>query len=519
MTYLGHAGWLIQTETVRILCDPWFNPEGAYFASWFPMPANDHLDWADYLSVDAFYISHAHADHFDPWFLSHVPRSIPVLSSRFRNPDLRDSLRDLGFRRIIELDPDQSWTLREARVQILRDEDYGLYRDSCLVLSDGKTRVVNQNDCRLSAEDAESIAHSGGADVLLVQFSGAIWHPCVYEYPREKKEQLGREKRQRGLHRALNYGRLTGARMVIPCAGPAAFLDEQLFQWNDLHREEANTFPMMDEAVRFLDQSGVATTLAMPGDVLRVESGRTTLVHRMLAPEAVYADPTAYLAEYASRKKPLMDAALHRVSDGSDASTSLRLQTRKVVNTSRAFARLIKGPILWQFTGSGGGEWVTDFGHDPDGSFQPYYGQPVGYRLTLEARFAAEILKRRYIDWEDFFLSMRFQAWREPDLFDDILFATLKNMDSRRLEIAELLYQEPEIGKGMFDLRVDGRKCRVQRFCPHLGSDLQKIGTVQDGLITCGRHGWAFRLSDGRCENIEGQSIRVDWQEAMTDKQ
>ena len=54
LTYLGHAGWLIQTETVRMLCTS--------------------------------------------RFLHHLPRSVPVLTARYRNPDLREALCDLGFR-------------------------------------------------------------------------------------------------------------------------------------------------------------------------------------------------------------------------------------------------------------------------------------------------------------------------------------------------------------------------------------------------------------------------------------
>ena len=483
------------------------------------MPANDHLEWRDYLSVDAVYVSHVHADHFDPWFLNHLPASVPILCSRFRNPDLRDSLSKLGFQHIVELDPDQTWNVREARVQILRDEDYGLYRDSCLVLNDGKTRIVNQNDCRLSEEDARLIACSGGADILLAQFSGALWHPCVYEFPSEKKQQIGREKRLRGLHRMLKYGRLADAQMVIPCAGPAAFLDDELFQRNDLRREESNIFPMMDEAVRFLEGSGMPSALVMPGDVWSVGKGRSSLEKRTLAPESVYMDPASYLSSYADRKKPLIREALQRVGRGGESASWFKRRMQQAMDTSPDFLSRIRGPVLWQLTGDGGGDWVTDFSQIGEGAFQPYRGQEIGYRLTLEARYATTILRRSSVDWEDFFLSMRFQAWREPDLFDEMLLLVLKNMDPRRLEIAEALYQKPEIERGMFDLAVDGRLCRVQRFCPHMGSDLKSIGTVRDGHITCGRHGWTFRLSDGRCENIDGQSIRVDWEDSTPNEQ
>jgi UDP-MurNAc hydroxylase len=41
ITSLGHAGMLIATRDITILCDPWFEP--AFFGSWFPFPRNDQL--------------------------------------------------------------------------------------------------------------------------------------------------------------------------------------------------------------------------------------------------------------------------------------------------------------------------------------------------------------------------------------------------------------------------------------------------------------------------------------------
>jgi len=34
LNYIGHAGWEIKREDFRIICDPWFSPNGAYFGDW-----------------------------------------------------------------------------------------------------------------------------------------------------------------------------------------------------------------------------------------------------------------------------------------------------------------------------------------------------------------------------------------------------------------------------------------------------------------------------------------------------
>jgi len=43
ITYLGHAGFCIETERAVIIADAWMSPHGAFDASWFQLPRNHHL--------------------------------------------------------------------------------------------------------------------------------------------------------------------------------------------------------------------------------------------------------------------------------------------------------------------------------------------------------------------------------------------------------------------------------------------------------------------------------------------
>ena len=100
---IGHAGILIRTRGITIVCDPWFEP--AFFASWFVFPRNDRLDLAPFLTPDYLYISHLHHDHFDPaWLAAHVDKGTQVLLPAFRIDNLERELRALGFERIIHTD-------------------------------------------------------------------------------------------------------------------------------------------------------------------------------------------------------------------------------------------------------------------------------------------------------------------------------------------------------------------------------------------------------------------------------
>ncbi|GAB6165533.1 nitrite reductase small subunit NirD [Thermostilla marina] len=47
----------------------------------------------------------------------------------------------------------------------------------------------------------------------------------------------------------------------------------------------------------------------------------------------------------------------------------------------------------------------------------------------------------------------------------------------------------------------DGRYFALDDYCPHMGESLS-LGEIHDGCVLCSRHMWAFRLTDGVCEDV-----------------
>ncbi len=83
--YLGHAGFVVESGSTRILVDPWFYP--AFLDSWFPAPDNRFL-LEEVVSgrYDLIFVSHGHEDHFDRRVLEQIARDTPVLCANFRSP-------------------------------------------------------------------------------------------------------------------------------------------------------------------------------------------------------------------------------------------------------------------------------------------------------------------------------------------------------------------------------------------------------------------------------------------------
>ena len=255
VTSVGHAGFLIETPAGSILCDPWVNP--AYFASWFPFPDNSGLDWDSLGDCDYLYVSHLHKDHFDAKNLAeHVNKDAMVLLPDFPVPDLRNALQELGFYRFFETSNSVKHRVSgpkgdlDVMIIALRAPADGPLGDSALVVSDGVTTAFNMNDAR--PVDLDILASAfGHIDVHMLQYSGAIWYPMVYDMPARAKESFGVQKRQRQMDRARQYIAQVDATWVIPSAGPPCFLDPELRHLNDDHGDAANIFP--DQMV-FLDQ-------------------------------------------------------------------------------------------------------------------------------------------------------------------------------------------------------------------------------------------------------------------------
>ncbi|MGA0220269.1 MAG: MBL fold metallo-hydrolase, partial [Ilumatobacteraceae bacterium] len=167
-TSIGHAGILIESDAGSILCDPWFDP--AFFASWFVFPRNDRLD-TDLLDrierADYLYVSHLHGDHHDEsWLRRHLPRDIPVLLPDYPTGEQRRRMEALGFTEFIRTADGVELELRpglSVAIHVETSITDGPGGDSAIVVSDGVSRIVNQNDCRTT--DLAALASHGPVDL------------------------------------------------------------------------------------------------------------------------------------------------------------------------------------------------------------------------------------------------------------------------------------------------------------------------------------------------------------------
>ena len=493
LEYLGHAGWLIEGDNFRCICDPWFGPSGAFFSQWLPFPTNRDLWDASLLSnLDFIYISHAHEDHLDPWVLEQVDRSTVFVIPEFKDPILRTTLSKMGFTDVRELTRDKTEIFKGVKVKIVEDDGY-MDQDSCMLLDTGDHKILNLNDCHLDFGVIEECI--GDVDILMLQATSAIWWPCAYDYDDQDLRDKCIQKRHNAVRRAIKYAKTVNAKLTIPNAGPPFFRDRSLHHWNETRRDETNPFILADDAALIMRDEGVEAQALTPGDTITLGETIQTKIDQEKY-NLVYTKLTEYVAKYAQQVQDEHPVPSHTTEEHKTMVQKFKKHVSNVCKTSQLYVPQLTFNVLFDFNGVE--KVVVNFS---EGTITTFSNQTINYEFTLCPDAMCELFKSRYIDFERFFLGTNFKCRRDPDVYNEILFTLLKNFDIKRLLTSEKIYAErKDLLNETYELEYNEQKYEVQRYCPHMLADLKRSGYVNEsGHLVCSLHGWEFELKSGKC--------------------
>ncbi len=498
VTFLGHAGLRLDGRRSTVLVDPWLSPYGAFQASWFQYPENQHLVQPDQFRPAAVVLSHEHLDHLDAWFLSQLPPDVPVVAPAYPSPVLRRKVLAAGSRPVVEVPPWQWRELADGMRVLFVTEDSPMNHDAGVVIVGDGAVVLDLNDARLSPAQLRAIrAEVGGrVDLMTVQAAGASWHPMCYHFAEDHKRTLSEQKRAAKLTYAARAIRAVAPEVAVPFAGPPCFLDPELVAHND--EMDGGVFPDQEQAVDWLRQDGLGNIEVMlPGD-----AWDTALAGKDADPHwrgFSFADRKSYLADYARRRTPEVTEVRSRHPE---PATSLwepfRAYFTELLTLSPYFNRRIGMRVGFDVVGPGGGAWAVDFRPGHEGVFDA--AARCGYTYRFESRWLPPILEGT-VPWEDFLLSLRFQASREPDLHNEHLLGLLKFADRTALDAVESYESAPASAERMV-VHAEGVAYSVQRRCPHAGADLLDTSEILPGkVLRCLNHYYEFDLETGECLN------------------
>jgi UDP-MurNAc hydroxylase len=502
ITYLGHAGFIAETEKTIVIMDPWLSRSGAFDASWFQMPCNHHLAPLVYEKLRDpersiyLYVSHEHRDHLDVDFLNSLPvRRFTLLLPAFSRSALSAQFSSYDCDKLVFFRHRQQIDIPGGFLKLYVD-DSQLNRDSAILIKSGPTAFLNLNDCKLFDALPAILNEDGPIKIFACQFSGATWHPTCYEYSPEQYESISKRKSLAKFESVAKAIDLIRPAVYIPSAGPVCFLDPTL---QHLNYERVNIFPRAAKVIeyfkrRLLDRQTYVPEM-MPGDVLDTKSCTVTETAHERVEESTAAK---YIAEYAASYSQFFEerSAVHERVNEQDTANALRIELEhKLAHLS--LADRVTVPLYVQLGSSNISMLRVDF--------QRRVVQHVStraesryYELRAPAWQIAKILARE-LTWEEFALTFRLRLKRHPDAYDPILhaFLVMEAEDVRRYcdLILEIEAQEERI-----TVEADGRRYSIRRYCPHQGGDLSQGWMEQGRFLVCPRHRWQFDiLQSGRC--------------------
>jgi len=507
ITALGHAGLKVETSNATILLDPWMSPEGAFQGAWQQFPDNSHLITDELLRPDAIVISHEHLDHVDPWFLARVAPEVPVFIPHYPSPTLTEKILAAGPRRIVEA---REWETVEVvpGVSLFFVSEPPMNHDSAMVLQAEGYSLLNMNDARLFPVQLRQIRQrvGGRVDFFTLQGAGASWYPMCYGYPPEEHRVHSRKKRMSKFAYCQKVMQVLEPVVGLAFAGPPAFLDDELFHHN-AEMSEGGIFPDQAQVVDWLATRGIDNTVVLlPGDAWDV-STRTKHADPQWATFS-FSHRDAYLRDYAEQRRDAIQAVRARYpAPAASLWEPFRQYFTNLLALSPYFNERIAMRVGFEITGPGGGDWSVDFRPEHQGVHEGLEG--CGYTYRLESRWLVPILDGR-TPWEDFFLTLRFEARRNPDLYNDHLLGLLKFADREALDAVEAFESTPKSDERI-TVHSEGQRYSVSRYCPHAGSDLLLAGEVlPGGILRCLAHHYDFDLRSGACLTGTCPALKVD---------
>jgi len=374
-------------------------------------------------------------------------------------------------------------------------------QDAAVLVVAGGRSLLHVNDARLSAAQVRRAAHEAGGrlDVMAVQMASATWHPITYEYPPEVIERISAEKRIGKFKSVARLVRATRPSHVVPFAGPMCFLDPTLRQHNRWIAEPG-IFPHVQAAAEWLSNRVPDTAVDhwMPGDRFDVDADR---VARDPAWEGFsFDDIDGYLERYAEDREGEIAATYDAYPEAEDDLAERFAEHFSMLGGLNSyFLRRIGMTIRFEVEGRGGGRWDVKLGPDDTSVDLGGGSSEVQYRFTVNSRWLAPVIAGQ-LGWEDLFLSLRFSAWREPDVYNDYLIGLLKHAEPVVLAAVED-HETNRRSDERFVVQAGGRAFEVGRYCPHAGEDLSIGGLVVGGALRCLGHNFEFDLETGECTN------------------
>ena len=191
ITHLSNSFILIESQNIKICCDPWVG--SANYGGWHSFPEFKKSDLINYLKdFDIVYISHLHDDHLDTKFLKESGLyDKKFIIKKFQYKTLYNRLKSIGANQIYELEPFDIFSFNGLKMSILPqmatntselDEDVEYDLDTSFIVADEDIVFFNQVDNPYSISDYKELLNWIESNYGKITIS-ALMAGAASEYP------------------------------------------------------------------------------------------------------------------------------------------------------------------------------------------------------------------------------------------------------------------------------------------------------------------------------------------------
>ena len=292
---LSHAGLMVETGGVQLLCDPWL-VGSSYWRSWWNYPPVPPELIAG-LKPDAIYLTHLHWDHFHGPSLKLFPPETLVIVPYDRYDRMVRDLATVGMTNVVELRHGETHELAPG-FRLTSYHFSPFVTDSAVVIEADGTTILNANDAKLVGGPLDQLLRRHGPiDFALRSHTSA--NPRANYHFTDAADEPPEDPSQYLRSFAL-FMRRVAPRFAIPFASNNCLLHDDSFGQNPI----IQTPDMVrDYFQAFAREYGLATEIVVmvPGDSWTPEGGFA------LDDTDWFGDRPAHLEAYRARVRPTLD--------------------------------------------------------------------------------------------------------------------------------------------------------------------------------------------------------------------
>ena len=226
ITYFVNTMFLITGKHTKVLCDPWITSGNKSTSGLYNYPKlNTTRDDLPSLKPDFIYISHTHADHFDPDTLCVFDKNIPILVSWYKHNFTEKAVKKLGFKDVRVSDKNKPLKLNGEDTCWIEPSAIYSAVDSIAVFRIDGLNVFNANDCGYDYNQCNTLKERfSEIDAACIPSGMQGPYPAFYDnLSLEQKKQEAEKKKYNNFHTILEYLKTLKPKYFFPFTGGAVY--------------------------------------------------------------------------------------------------------------------------------------------------------------------------------------------------------------------------------------------------------------------------------------------------------